>query len=74
MNAQPTQMTDCGGSEEIIVTVCDRAHEELEPLDSWLHWSIPDPVAADTDESFDRVVHELCDRIQRFVDTTIVMQ
>ena len=29
----------------LVVTVCDQAHEELDADDSWLHWSIPDPVA-----------------------------
>ena len=29
----------------LVITVCDQAHEELDPPDDWLHWSIPDPVA-----------------------------
>lgn len=46
-----------------VVTVCDLAHEELVAADDWWHWSIPDPVAADTDAAFDAVVDELEDRI-----------
>ena len=30
---------------DLVVTVCDQAHEELAPDDTWLHWSITDPVA-----------------------------
>lgn len=47
----------------IVVTVCDQAHEELDPDNAWLHWSIPDPVAAGTRAAFDAVVAELTARI-----------
>lgn len=30
----------------VVITVCDRAHEELAPGSHWWHWSTPDPVAA----------------------------
>jgi len=42
-----------------VVTVCDRAHEELVDQADWWHWSIPDPVAAGTRSAFDAVVAEL---------------
>ncbi len=46
-----------------VVTVCDRAHEELEPESHWLHWSLPDPVEIDTDAAFDHIVDLLNARI-----------
>lgn len=46
-----------------VVTVCDRAHEELEPGFDWLHWSIPDPVESGEDLAFDAVVDYLDARI-----------
>lgn len=46
-----------------IVTVCDRAHEELDPDDSWWHWSIPDPVDVGTPDAFDAVVADLDARL-----------
>jgi len=46
-----------------VVTVCDRAYEELEPGPDWLHWSIPDPVESGTDAAFDAVVDYLDARI-----------
>jgi protein-tyrosine-phosphatase len=52
---------------KIVVTVCDQAHEELSPEDSWLHWSIPDPVADGTQRAFDAVVAELTERIGAIV-------
>jgi ArsR family transcriptional regulator, arsenate/arsenite/antimonite-responsive transcriptional repressor / arsenate reductase (thioredoxin) len=51
------------------VTVCDRAHEELDPDPDWLHWSLPDPVEVGTRAAFDATVVELQDRITRLVDT-----
>jgi protein-tyrosine-phosphatase len=46
-----------------VVTVCDRAHEELEPATDWWHWSIPDPVETGTAAAFDAVVADLETRI-----------
>jgi protein-tyrosine-phosphatase/DNA-binding HxlR family transcriptional regulator len=48
---------------DVVVTVCDRAHEELAPSDDWLHWSIPDPVDAGTGRAFDAALAQLDERI-----------
>jgi protein-tyrosine-phosphatase len=48
---------------DMVVTVCDQAHEELEPEPTWWHWSIPDPVEAGTDAAFDAVITDLDARI-----------
>ena len=50
-----------------MITVCDRAHEELDPDDTWLHWSIPDPVPVGTKAAFDAALVELRDRIRNVV-------
>lgn len=47
----------------LVVTVCDRAHEELSVDPSWLHWSIADPVPVGTDQAFDDAIAELTERI-----------
>lgn len=47
----------------LVVTVCDRAHEELTSNPAWLHWSVPDPVAEGTVAAFDVTVAELTERI-----------
>lgn len=55
-----------GGLAELpnlVVTVCDQAHEELAPDVSWLHWSIPDPVASGSRAAFDATIAELRVRI-----------
>ncbi|WP_205528473.1 helix-turn-helix domain-containing protein [Desertimonas flava] len=51
----------------IVVTVCDRAHEELGDRAGWLHWSIPDPVPVGSDAAFDQVRDEIAARIDDFV-------
>jgi protein-tyrosine-phosphatase len=46
-----------------VVTVCDRAHEELEPATDRWHWSIPDPVETGSAAAFDAVIVDLDARI-----------
>ena len=53
---------------DLIVTVCDRAQEELGPLAA-VHWSVPDPVPAGDPGSFDAAVAELGHRVERFAPT-----
>jgi ArsR family transcriptional regulator, arsenate/arsenite/antimonite-responsive transcriptional repressor / arsenate reductase (thioredoxin) len=60
------------GADELVITVCDAAHEELagadrlpDPVADRLHWSIPDPSRTGEDSAFDRVVTDLADRIAR---------
>ena len=50
-----------------VVTVCDRAHEELDPDPSWWHWSIPDPIEAGTSAAFDNVLADLDARIASLI-------
>lgn len=53
-----------GEQADLVVTVCDQAHEELDPQPGWWHWSLPDPVEDGRAAAFDAVVHELDDRIR----------
>ncbi|MFZ4518432.1 MAG: helix-turn-helix domain-containing protein [Microthrixaceae bacterium] len=66
--ARPARLDDAPAAD-LIVTVCDRAHEELGDRDGWLHWSVPDPVPARTARSFDATVAELRARIGALVGT-----
>lgn len=47
---------------DLVVTVCDRAHEELGDA-SHLHWSVPDPVPVGTAAAFDDALADLDTRI-----------
>ncbi|MBB5788802.1 protein-tyrosine-phosphatase [Jiangella mangrovi] len=60
--ARPRRLADIAADDDFVITVCDHAHEELGDLGG-LHWSIPDPVRAGTDEAFDATVTALADRV-----------
>jgi protein-tyrosine-phosphatase/DNA-binding transcriptional ArsR family regulator len=60
----PRTLDEVANIPAIVVTVCDQAHEELAPGNSWIHWSIPDPVVAGTAGAFDATVAELRERIR----------
>jgi protein-tyrosine-phosphatase len=62
-DAVPALLGPDDADRRLVITVCDRAHEELAPADRWLHWSIPDPVPVGSRQAFDRVVAELTTRI-----------
>lgn len=50
------------GEGRLVISVCDRAHEELQGAD-WAHWSIPDPVPHNTPAAFDRALAEIARRV-----------
>jgi ArsR family transcriptional regulator, arsenate/arsenite/antimonite-responsive transcriptional repressor / arsenate reductase (thioredoxin) len=54
---------------DLLIAVCDHVHETLPPQRTRLHWSIPDPVPADTDEAFETAYADLADRIERLAPT-----
>ena len=62
-DAKPTSLQQIRRRPPLTITVCDRAHEELDPDPEWLHWSIPDPVAVGTAKAFDATVAELRQRV-----------
>ena len=59
----PRDLADIRRLPPIVVTVCDQAHEELDPDNTWMHWSVPDPVARGTRAAFDAAVADLTARI-----------
>ena len=61
--ARPRALEDGDLDADLIVTVCDRAHEELDAPTKWLHWSVPDPVDAGTKRAFDAALRNLDQRI-----------
>lgn len=62
----PRHVEDVLRPDDVVITVCDAAHEELGPGPDRLHWSIPDPARRGDDAAFDHAIHELTDRIGRF--------
>ncbi|MGZ4717286.1 MAG: arsenate reductase/protein-tyrosine-phosphatase family protein, partial [Acidimicrobiales bacterium] len=65
--AAPHDLAEVEAWPALVITVCDRAHEELDPDDRWLHWSIPDPVPVGNRSAFDATVAELRARISTVV-------
>lgn len=67
-DAQPKHLRDIHQLPPLVITVCDRSHEEIQPGDGWIHWSVPDPVTSGDSESFDAAVQELRERISLYID------
>jgi ArsR family transcriptional regulator, arsenate/arsenite/antimonite-responsive transcriptional repressor / arsenate reductase (thioredoxin) len=62
------QVSDVVRGDDLVIAVCDNAHEHLPPgARPRLHWSVPDPAPADTDEAFEAAYGELATRIDRLV-------
>jgi protein-tyrosine-phosphatase len=65
----PKHLDDVLAPTDLVIAVCDNAHEEL-PADSRrLHWSIPDPALTGRADAFDRALDQLVDRIERLAPT-----
>jgi protein-tyrosine-phosphatase len=61
---RPRHISDVLHDGDLVVTVCDLAHEEL-GAQAAVHWSVPDPVPAGDAGSFDAALTELDRRITR---------
>ncbi|QAY70965.1 helix-turn-helix domain-containing protein [Xylanimonas protaetiae] len=69
-DAVPRSLDGLLAADDVVVTVCDSAHEELgdsahEELGAAgsLHWSVPDPVPVGTDAAFDDAFADLAARV-----------
>lgn len=67
--ARPKLLDDVPDRPALVVTVCDRAHEELDADPTWLHWSVADPVVNPSRAAFDATVSELRARITGLLDS-----
>lgn len=65
--SRPRPLEEIVTAEDLIVTVCDNAHEELGTGERsgrrGLHWSVRDPVSAGTESAFDDTFTELTRRV-----------
>lgn len=66
-DARPRTLRPGDLSADVVVTVCDRAHEELDGSAQWLHWSIPDPAEDGRARAFSAAFAELESRIDALV-------
>jgi len=65
----PRHLDDVVRPTDVIIAVCDNAHEELPADGRRLHWSIPDPARVGRADAFDRVLDELTVRIDHLAPT-----
>lgn len=57
--------------DDLIVTVCDRAHEDLAPgVGHLLHWSLPDPATSPEPDAYDTAADNLAARIDTLIPST----
>jgi protein-tyrosine-phosphatase len=61
---RPRHIAEVRRDGDLVITVCDLAHEELGDLVA-VHWSVPDPVPAGDPGSFDAALAELGHRVER---------
>jgi ArsR family transcriptional regulator, arsenate/arsenite/antimonite-responsive transcriptional repressor / arsenate reductase (thioredoxin) len=61
---RPRHISEVQHEDDLVVTVCDMAREEL-GRQSAVHWSVPDPVPAGDPASFDAAVADLSHRVGR---------
>lgn len=64
----PAPVDDVLRPDDLIIAVCDQAHEQLGGTRTpRLHWSVPDPARIDTDAAFERAYDDIADRVTRLL-------
>jgi ArsR family transcriptional regulator, arsenate/arsenite/antimonite-responsive transcriptional repressor / arsenate reductase (thioredoxin) len=64
--AQTRHVDEVLQPDDLVVAVCDNAHEHLDTRAAGrLHWSIPDPARINTDDAFEGILHDLTGRVDR---------
>ncbi|WP_099038426.1 metalloregulator ArsR/SmtB family transcription factor [Mycobacterium neglectum] len=64
---KPRYLGDVLAADDLVIAVCDNAHEELPAELPRIHWSISDPTCTAVAAAFDETVIELTSRIDHFV-------
>ncbi len=63
----PRHLDDVIRPGDLVVAVCDNAHEELPANLDHIHWSVPDPVSTASPDAFDQALDDLTERVDRLV-------
>jgi ArsR family transcriptional regulator, arsenate/arsenite/antimonite-responsive transcriptional repressor / arsenate reductase (thioredoxin) len=69
---RPRHISEVRHDGDLVITVCDLAHEELAEATA-VHWSIPDPVPVGDPGSFDAALAQLADRVGRFAPSLVAV-
>ncbi|WP_300012187.1 helix-turn-helix domain-containing protein [Pseudonocardia sp.] len=65
----PRRAADVLRPDDLVITVCDQAHEELGAAPGTAHWSVADPARDGDVPAFDAAVTDLAGRISRLAPT-----
>lgn len=70
LGASTQQVAQVRAKDDLVVAVCDQAHEELAATgqSDAIHWSIPDPVRQDTTRAFETAFDDIRARVVRLAD------
>jgi protein-tyrosine-phosphatase len=64
--ARTAHVSDVVRPGDLVIAVCDNAYEQLSADGGRrLHWSVPDPAPADTDDAFEAAFTNIAGRIER---------
>lgn len=66
-SSTPRDLRDVLTAGDLVIAVCDEAHEELPADLPRLHWSVADPARIGRAEAFDAAVSNLTERIHHLV-------
>ncbi|MCZ8377987.1 helix-turn-helix domain-containing protein [Mycobacterium sp. CPCC 205372] len=61
----PRHLADVLSDGDLLIAVCDNAHEALPPDPDRIHWSVADPARSATADAFDTAFGELAERVQQ---------
>jgi len=64
-DAIPRHVDDVLRPDDVVITVCDSAHEQLPDSPGGLHWSVPDPARRGDAAAFDHTLDDLTGRVAR---------
>ncbi len=71
--AATAHVDDVLGDDDLVIAVCDNAHESLAGRVR-LHWSVPDPAPADTDAAFEAAFADIAARVDRLAPALRTME
>jgi protein-tyrosine-phosphatase/DNA-binding HxlR family transcriptional regulator len=63
--ARTARVEDVLRPDDLVIAVCDNAHEQLGSHLDRLHWSVPDPARAGTGDAFEHAYLDLAGRVDR---------
>jgi len=65
LEANPVSIQDVlRGGDQLVVAVCDNAHEELSPELPRIHWSIPDPARRRSRTAYEEAYNQINHRVR----------